>query len=201
MGHPLWREVVSVVYSRCWVSPAQSFSGSSPAGFMTIVCSLKFEIPPTWSIRFLYLFPPGTGPRHWVDQINKSSQNQSFITTDGQSTTLSWCQAAMWDTQRSFFFFHLKLCLDSCEFLIMGRPLWREDESVIYSCCWALPEQFVSGPYNSSSKSVSRPVCLRARLSFFLFYRENAFLILLHPKLITTSVTQRFHFVALPCRC
>jgi hypothetical protein len=37
---------------------------------------------------------------------------------------------------------------DSCGILDAGRPLWREDGSVIYSCnCfWALPEQSLSGP-------------------------------------------------------
>jgi hypothetical protein len=52
-------------------SPAQSFTGPSPAGFMTTFYCLRFETPPTWRIRSLYLYPPGTGwpgyaPRHWV---------------------------------------------------------------------------------------------------------------------------------------
>jgi hypothetical protein len=51
--------------------PAQSFSGSSPAGLMTTFYCLRFETPPTWRTRSLYLYPPGTGwpgytPRHWV---------------------------------------------------------------------------------------------------------------------------------------
>jgi hypothetical protein len=38
---------------------------------MTIFYSLRFENPPTWRARSLYLYPPGTGwpsytPRHWV---------------------------------------------------------------------------------------------------------------------------------------
>jgi hypothetical protein len=50
-------------------SPAQSFSGPSPAGLMTIFHCLRFENPSTWRTRSLY--PPGTGwpsytPRHWV---------------------------------------------------------------------------------------------------------------------------------------
>jgi hypothetical protein len=52
-------------------SPAQSFSGPSPAGLMTTFYSLRFETPPIWRTRSLYLYPPGTGwpgytPRHWV---------------------------------------------------------------------------------------------------------------------------------------
>jgi hypothetical protein len=38
---------------------------------------------------------------------------------------------------RIIFSFPWKLSLDSYWFFIMGRPLWREDGSVIYSCCWA----------------------------------------------------------------
>jgi hypothetical protein len=29
----------------------------------------------------------------------------------------------------------------SCEFLDVGRPLWREDGSVVFNCCWASSEQ------------------------------------------------------------
>jgi hypothetical protein len=70
MGRPLWREdgcLLQLLLS----SPAQSFSGPSPAGLMTSFYCLRFETPPTWSTRSLYLYPPGTGwpgynPRHWV---------------------------------------------------------------------------------------------------------------------------------------
>jgi hypothetical protein len=52
-------------------SPGQSLSGPSPAGLMTTFYCLRFENPPTWRTRSLYLYPPGTGwpgytPRHWV---------------------------------------------------------------------------------------------------------------------------------------
>jgi hypothetical protein len=55
----------------CWSSPAQSFSGPSPAGLMTSIYCLRFETPPTWRARSPYLYTPGTGwacytPRHWV---------------------------------------------------------------------------------------------------------------------------------------
>jgi hypothetical protein len=61
----------SVVYIRCWSSPAQSFSGPSPAGIMTIFYCLRFETPPAWRAGSPYLYPSGTGrpsytPRHWV---------------------------------------------------------------------------------------------------------------------------------------
>jgi hypothetical protein len=34
------------------------FSGLSPAGLMTTFYYLNFETPPTWRVRFLYIFPP-----------------------------------------------------------------------------------------------------------------------------------------------
>jgi hypothetical protein len=51
----------SVVYNCCWASPAQSFSGPSPAGFMTTFYCLRFETPSNWRVRSAYLYPPGTG--------------------------------------------------------------------------------------------------------------------------------------------
>jgi hypothetical protein len=38
------------------------------------------------------------------------------------------------------------LLSDSCWFVGLGRPLWREDESAVCSCCWPLLAQSFSGP-------------------------------------------------------
>jgi hypothetical protein len=43
MGRSLLREDGSVVYSCCWPSPAQSFSGPSPVGLETIFYCLRFQ--------------------------------------------------------------------------------------------------------------------------------------------------------------
>jgi hypothetical protein len=52
-------------------SPAQSFSGPSPAGLMATFYCLRFKTPPAWRARSLYLYLPGRGwpgytHRHWV---------------------------------------------------------------------------------------------------------------------------------------
>jgi hypothetical protein len=62
VGRPLWREDGLVVYNCCWPSLAQSFSGLSPAGIMTIFCCLRFHTPPTRSVRQQSgpVIPPGT---------------------------------------------------------------------------------------------------------------------------------------------
>jgi hypothetical protein len=73
------------------------------------------------------------------------SQSQNYLTTCGQTASLAWCQTTIWDPWPIFFFFSLKFSLDSCVFVIMGFPLWREDRSVIYSCFWVSPAQSFSG--------------------------------------------------------
>jgi hypothetical protein len=34
----------------------------------------------------------------------------------------------------------------NCGFVDVGRPLWREDGSVVYDCCWSSPAQSFFGP-------------------------------------------------------
>jgi hypothetical protein len=61
VGSSLWRDNRSAVYNCCWYSPAQSFFGPSPAGFVTIFYCPRFETPPNWGARSPYLYPPGRG--------------------------------------------------------------------------------------------------------------------------------------------
>jgi hypothetical protein len=130
VGHPLWREDGSVVYNYCWPSPMQSFSSPSSAGLMTIFYFLRFETPPTWRVRSLYLNPPETGwpsytPRHCfpfslsptshratVEVFEPASQLKSksmFVTTDGQSASLCRCQAHLGHRKHHFSTVHLLL--------------------------------------------------------------------------------------------
>jgi hypothetical protein len=64
------------------------------------------------------------------------------IATDGQAASVSWCRVPIWNLWSNFSFLS-----DSCGFLDVQHPLWREDRSVIclYNCFWALPEQSLSG--------------------------------------------------------
>jgi hypothetical protein len=75
-----------------------------------------------------------------------SSQSQNYVTTDGQSASVSWCQAAR-AAQNEIFVTVRQLRVCSWE---GGCPLWREDGSVAYNCCWSSPAQ----SYLPRSKSV-----------------------------------------------
>jgi hypothetical protein len=71
MEHSTLSVAVYVLYNSCWPSPAQSFSGPTPAGLVTRFYILRFKTPPTWWARSPYLHHPWTGwlgytPRHWV---------------------------------------------------------------------------------------------------------------------------------------
>jgi hypothetical protein len=74
------------------------------------------------------------------------SQSQSYVMIDSQSASLSWCQATIRTRD--------KFSLDSCGFVILWRPLWREDGSVIYCCCLTSPAQSLSGPSPSGFKTI-----------------------------------------------
>jgi hypothetical protein len=45
------------------------------------------------------------------------------------------------------------LLSDSCGFVYAVRPLWREDGSVVYNCCYPSPAQSYLPPMNSSGHS------------------------------------------------
>jgi hypothetical protein len=55
------------------------------------------------------------------------------------------------------------LLSDSCGFVNLGRPLWREDGSVVYNCCCPSPGQSFSGP--SPVGLVAIYYCLRFETS------------------------------------
>jgi hypothetical protein len=54
-------EMMGVSFTCCLPSPAQSFSGPSPAG-LTIICyCFRFQTSPTWRARSPYLYHPEQG--------------------------------------------------------------------------------------------------------------------------------------------
>jgi hypothetical protein len=60
------------------------------------------------------------------------NQSQSYVATEGQSASLSWCQAPSGaQDQIAVTVRQLRVC-------------W-EYESIVYNCCWSSPEQSFSG--------------------------------------------------------
>jgi hypothetical protein len=104
--------------------------------------------------------------RNWVMAIKNlmlkklSSQSQSHIATDGQSVSKSWCRTPS-DSHDQIFItiWQLRSCF-------VGRPLWREDGSVFYICCWPLPAQSFSDPSPLGLATIF--YCLTFETSFFV---------------------------------
>jgi hypothetical protein len=86
---------------------------------------------------------------------------ESYVTTDGQSASLSWNKAPIWGLRPD-----LLLMSDSWAFVDVGRSLWREDGSVIYNCCWPSTAQSFSGP--SPVRLATIFCCLRFEASLFV---------------------------------
>jgi hypothetical protein len=59
------------------------------------------------------------------------------------------------ETHDKYFFFKWTFAV----IVLMQHPLWREDGSVIYNCCWLSPEQSFSGP--SPARLMTTFYCLR----------------------------------------
>jgi hypothetical protein len=76
------------------------------------------------NIIFAYPQPVRLVPYHRLGttNLNHESQSRSYIKTDGQSASLSWCQAPKWNLQPIVLLF-LKLFLYSHEFVDVGHPL------------------------------------------------------------------------------
>jgi hypothetical protein len=97
------------------------------------------------------------------DFINslQTKWSQSYLTTDGQSAILSWCQATICDSDQSFFSSLSKSYFDSCAVVVMGLPLWGEVGSLVYSHCWTSPAQCFSG-------QISVKLAMKFRLTYTL---------------------------------
>jgi hypothetical protein len=71
--------------------------------------------------------------------LSSKSHGQSYVTTEGQSASLSSVMHTFGVEDYIF------ITSDSWGFVDLGRPLCREDVSVVYNCCWVSPAQPFSG--------------------------------------------------------
>jgi hypothetical protein len=91
-----------------------------PSGLVTIFYCLRFEAFQTWRARSSYLYPPGIG---WPSYTPRS-ESESYITTDGQSASLSWNKAPIWGLRPDFYYCQLWFCWCGALSLTRGR-VWR----------------------------------------------------------------------------
>jgi hypothetical protein len=117
VGHPLWREVGSVVFSFCWASPAQPFTGLSPTGLMSIFYCLCFWNSPN---------PEGQVPV-FISPRNKVAQLYSQAL--GWPVTI-WASSFLYI---KFFFLWSSVIYDSAD-LLLGNRSWRK---AVQSLWWA----------------------------------------------------------------
>jgi hypothetical protein len=188
MYYRLWREDGSVVYNCCWSSPAQSFSGPSPA-----------RLWPYFTVSVSRLSQPGgPGPRIYIPQeqggtyvppdtgfpfrrlLRLAALRWRYSTPPPRGVLPSPCSESKshcdWrsvsqsvslgvETHLGLMTRYLLLS-DSYGLVFVGRPLWREDWSVFCICCWPLPAQSFSGPSPLGLATVF--YCLRFETSPFV---------------------------------
>jgi hypothetical protein len=100
-------------------------------------------------------------PWNFGTEVKSIPESECYVTTDGKPASLSWTKAPIWGlTTRSL------LLSDSCGFVDLGRPLWREGGSVVCNCYWSSPAQSFSGPIPVGL--VAMFYCLRFETSLFV---------------------------------
>jgi hypothetical protein len=147
VGRSLWRENGSAVYNCCWSSPVQSLSGPSPGELVTISYCLRFETPQ----------PGGLGPSIYIPQEQGGTViPQALGSLFVPSYVSEGCGGGILTNLMNKFKLTLRLTVsqsvslaiepyvglmtrylllsDSYGLVFVGRPLWREDGSVI--CIW-----------------------------------------------------------------
>jgi hypothetical protein len=123
MGRPLWREDGSVVYNCSRLLPVQTFSGPTPMGLMTIIYCLRFETSLFVASYDSQGYGGGIRVRLNAGAHSSESASESYITTDGQSASLSWNKAYVPYDQIFITVRRLAVCWYGAPSLTRGRVL------------------------------------------------------------------------------
>jgi hypothetical protein len=94
------------------------------AGHKFVHCYWTYKKKNLWNVRGVCLL----------------SEPESYVTTDGQSASLTGIRHPSRAYDQIFY------QSESCGFVDVGRSLWREEKSVVYSYCWCSPAQSFWGP-------------------------------------------------------
>jgi hypothetical protein len=68
---------------------------------------------------FKYVIPQVQNMKQSLNILK--SQNKSYVTNDGQSVSLSWCQAPIWGPRPDFYQWQLQVCWCRAPSLMRGR--------------------------------------------------------------------------------
>jgi hypothetical protein len=129
MRRPLWREDGFVFYNWCCLRHRSHSQVRVPRGSWPYFTVSDLRLPK----------PGGSGPCIYISQeqggpvitpgtgFQPRGDPAYYITTDGQSASLSWNKAPIWSLRPDFL-----LMPDNCWPVDVGRHLWREVESVFY---------------------------------------------------------------------
>jgi hypothetical protein len=117
------------------------------------------------------------------NQFFKSkSKSESKLSYDRRSANQTACLGVRPQSGpvTNFSVFSLKFSLGSCWYVILWRPLWRGDGSVIYCCCLASPAQSLSGVSPAGLKTLFycpnflHSPNLEGQVPVFIFPREQS---------------------------
>jgi hypothetical protein len=175
--------------------------------------TVSSETPPIWRASSPYLYPPGTGwpsyiPGHYVPFTSPLTTRRDYgggiltrlhtgpvkvkvILRPTVSRPVCLGVKNPSGTRDQFFPFSLWLFLDSCWFVDVGRPLWREIGSVVISLCRVsqpISSRYIS-PERTSQETSSITVC--PLISEELTYPGRCF--------ITAAVVLSPVHTAVPC--
>jgi hypothetical protein len=122
----LVHKITEFIYISCWPY-FSSVSCFSSAGSWTTTCWATFRRPWPNSLccrtcKWTLLCCENGGPGLWRRVTWSLPTSSGYLATDGQSAIPSWCN--LWPD--------FSLLFDSCGFLDVEHPLWREDGSVTY---------------------------------------------------------------------
>jgi hypothetical protein len=89
------------------------------------------------------------------------SESESYITTDGQSASLSRNKAPIWGLRPDFYY-----CQTVASLLMWGALSDKRTGSVVYNCCWPSSAQSFSGSSPLGLGTIF--YCLRFETSVFV---------------------------------
>jgi hypothetical protein len=88
-----------------------------------------------------------------------TNKSQSYVTTDGQSASLSWCQAPIWGVRPDLYY-----CHTVADLLMWGDLFMTRERAYRLNCCWSSPAQSFLGPSPAGLVTLTTKVKVKVML-------------------------------------